>query len=327
MLNSLKIIVIIFLILFSIKSVALANITVSPEEILIERGWTKYVSFLLNNNGDADVHNVNISIEGYYNWLELQKNTINSIASNNYTELVTKVNVPSNTETGSYNFSLEIKTDEMSAEKNITVRVFEDTDALLLYQINGLRDDLSTLETQAQSMESSGTNMAGVKNILRQIRNSLDYAEANVTVKMYGNVTGNILSAQKLFIEAEYDLANPPKPAETGLLNFDLFPIELIALSSVIIASLLAIIIFLVRKNKISNRVRIPNLKLKEAIVENGKMKDLERDIEKTRESQRMIEEEYRNNIISKESYDELRLKYQQRLSELENEIKKARGY
>jgi hypothetical protein len=90
---------------------------------------------------------------------------------------------------------------------------------------------------------------------------------------------------------------------------------------------LLTALIYLVRKIKIENKVRLPNLRLKELIVENSRLKVLEQEIEKIKESQNIIEEESKESMISKESYDELKVKYQEKLLELESERKKVRGY
>jgi len=44
-----------------------------PEEVLIEKGWTKYISISISNSGDSDINNVNVFIEGVFpDWFEFQ---------------------------------------------------------------------------------------------------------------------------------------------------------------------------------------------------------------------------------------------------------------
>ena len=296
-----------------------------PEEILIEKGWMAYTNCEINNSGDSDLHNMIISVEGPYNWFEFQKNTTDIIPVNNTIEFTTKIYVPPETSIGSYNFSLKLKSNEMNAEKNFSVRVFETRDDLLLYQVNSLRGDLSDLEKEARSIENNGKNMTFAKGILDQISTKLDSAEEHITGKMYDNVTEDVRDAEKLFIEARFELSNSSRPSE--ILGIQLSPTILLIIAAIIIVLSIGVLTYLVRKNKIKNKVRTPNLKVKELVVDNQKIKELEQEIQKVKESQTMIEGEYRDNIISKESYDELKTKYQQKLMELESEIKKLRGY
>lgn len=324
-----KILIILFLLLLPLKVYALTNVTVDyPEEILIEKGWMGYADCIVNNTGDIDIHNVVVSVEGSYNWLEFQKSTADIITVSNATEFITKIYVPNETSIGSYNFSLELKSDEISIEKDFTVIVFETRDDLLLYQVRNLRSNLNDLKIEAGEVETTGKNVTFIRDILNQIKAKLDLSEEQITEKMYNNVTENIREAEKLFIMAEFELSNPSRSEETKpFLDINLSSNELLIFSSVGIILSLVALTYLVRKIKIQNKVRVPNLKVKELVVDNQKLKDLEQEIEKIRESQRMIEGEYRDNIISKESYDELRSKYQEKLLGLETEIKKVRGY
>jgi len=135
--------------------------------------------------------------------------------------------------------------------------------------------------------------------------------------------------------KAEYDISNPVPNSET-LAETETKKLENVTLMlkdfspyiySLSIILLVTSLIYLIRKIKIKNKVRVPNLGIKELVVENKRLNELEQEIGKTKESQSIIEEEYKNNVLSKESYDELRVKYQEKLLELETERKKLRGY
>ncbi len=110
---------------------------------------------------------------------------------------------------------------------------------------------------------------------------------------------------------------------EEGLTEKD-FLLYLAGIGIIILSTSL---ILLVRKVKRENKVRLPNLRLKERLIENRKLKEIELEIGKTIKSQELIEDEYRQKMISRESYKELRLKYQEKLLELEAKRKKLRGY
>ncbi len=277
------------------------------------------------------MHNVVISIGGSSNWFEFQNNKTDIIHVNEKKDFISKISVPYNTSIGSYKFSLNLNSNEIGYKKDFIVRVFGTREDLLLYKIQSLRNNLSELETKADEIETKGINLTSARNVFYQIKRKLDLAEEQVHNKMYAEVTGTIREVEKLFIEAEYDVFNPPKIKPEEIKKIELPSISskdvLLFSSGIGIVLLLISLIYLVRKVKKENKIRIPNLRLKELIIESKRLKELEEKIEKIKEAQEIIEEEYREKMISKESYDELRLKYQEKLLELEGERKKIRGY
>lgn len=313
--------------MFAVVAEASANMIVDyPEEILIESGWMGYANCIINNSGDADLHNVVISIGGSPNWFEFQKNTTDVISPNSTTEFIAKIYVPSEYSIGDYNFALEIKSYEVNFSKDFVVKVFGSRDNLLLYQIKNLRNNLSTLEEQTNKIGSTGKDVTFVRGIIDQIGSELNLTEGYVADKLYSNATESIKNAENLFIKANFELSNPSKIEEKPFLNsISSNDIMLFSLSGI---ALLAIaLVFFAGKLKLNNRVRIPNLKVKEVVVDNKKINELEQEIGKIKESQGMIEGEYKDNVISKDSYDELKSRYQQKLAQLESDIKKLRGY
>jgi hypothetical protein len=331
-------ILIIFLLVFSVNANAqtmikkdLTDITIEyQKEILIEKGWTKYISFSVNNSGDSDLYDINVFVDGIFpDWFEFQNNRVDVLKVGEKVEFVTKISVPYDIETGDYKFSLNIESNKINYKTDFTVRVFESREDVLLYQIQSLRDDLSELEKEADKIEASGLNLTSARDIFFQIKSDLDSAENQVHNKMYTDVTETIKDVENLFIKARFEVSNPhstPKEEPKNLIDISFQEIYFYS-SGIGVIILLISLIYLVRKVKIENKVRLPNLRLKELIIENRRLKELEREIEKTKESQKIIETEYKENMISKESYDELRLKYQERILELEAEKKKARGY
>lgn len=326
-----KILIIFLLLIFFTKAYASASVTIyCPEEILIEKGWTNFISFSVNNSGDVVLKNVSAYIDGTFSkWFEFQNNKIDALEVNKETDLVAKVSIPSEIAIGNYNFSFGVKSSDVSGKKDFTVRIFESRDDLLLYQIQNLKNNLSELEKEADRIESTGKNLTSARGILYQIRSELNMAKDQINNKQYTQVTETIRDVGKLFIEASFDISNPPGPIETkGNQNFDISSKDIFFISLGIgIVVLLIALIYLLRKIKIENKVRLPNLRLKELIVENKRLKEVEKEIEKTKEAQSIIEEESKENMISKESYDELKVKYQEKLLELEGERRKVRGY
>ncbi len=334
-----KILIIFFLLIFSIsvnaqiflEKIDLADMVVEyPEEVLIERGWiSPYFSVSVNNTGDSDLYNVVVFVEGKHSdWFEFRNNESSVIQREEKIEFVSKISVPYETPVESYDFSLNINSDEINYKTDFTVRVFASREDLLLYEVQVLKSDLNELESEANKIEVGGLNLSGVRNIFYEIRLALDLVEDQILNKMYNQVTESMREIEKLFIKARFEVENPSQLLfgdfeEEGLTEKD-FLLYLAGIGIIILSTSL---ILLVRKVKRENKVRLPNLRLKERLIENRKLKEIELEIGKTIKSQELIEDEYRQKMISRESYKELRLKYQEKLLELEAKRKKLRGY
>ncbi len=332
-----KISIMFFLLVLSVGSYALAEISVIyQKDLLIERGWVKYLSFIVENTGDVNLHKVNALIEGTYSdWFEFQENKADIILSGERKEFIAKVSVPYDINIGDYKFSLNVDSDETLFREDFTVRTFESEDGLMLYQINGFRARLSELEDEAIRVESDGNNLTSAKETLYQVKNSLDFAEEQVRNKMYIEATDSIREIEKMLKKAEYDISNPI-PNVDNAMGMGTEKIESISLLlkdfspylySISIILLVISIIYLIKKIQIKSKVRVPNLGIKEMVVDNKRLREVEQEIGKVKESQSIIEEEYKNSLVSKESYDELRVKYQETLLNLEAERKRLRGY
>lgn len=334
-----KISIIFFLLIFSVsvegqiilKKIDYANIVVDfPEEMLVEKGYIMNSIFSINNNGESNLYNVKISIEGNNSdWFELQTNKTDRIEINKTKEIMTKISIPKNILIGNYNFSLNIVSDELVYRKNFVIRVFESRDDILVYQVQGFRSDLNEMEEEAKKIEAKNVNLSYAEDIFYQIRSEINLADDQIRNKMYSQLTETIRNIEKLFIKVRFEISHPPNVTESkDTRSIDIFSKDnMILFLGVGIVMLLASLIYLVRKTKIENKVRIPNLRIKELIRESKKLKEIEDEINKMKESQGIIEEEYKESMISKESYEELRLKYQERLMELESERRKERGY
>ena len=326
------IILIIFLVLTSITTYSQTKLEVLqieyPEEVLIEKGWTKYISISINNTEfERDLYNVRLFIEGSFSdWFEFQKDEVNLIPKNKAETFIAKISIPYETEVGSYQFFLNIKSDEVSYKKEIVVRVFETRDDVFLYQIQVLRNKVVKLESDAYTIEKLGKDASTVRILIDGIKSSLDLAEQQLHDKMYNDVTETILDVQDQMKKVDFELLTAPVYEVEEENWWESREFLLISTGSLIIVLLLALV-YLVRKVKLKSRVSLPTLKIKELVIENKRLKELNIEIQKTRESENIIEEEYKQGLISKESYEELKLKYEEKILQLEEEIKKVRGY
>jgi len=295
------------------------EITDYVKEILIERGWIQYLSVKVKNSGDEDLHNVEISIDGEKSyWFEVQTNKTD-LSKNETATFMLKLYVPFDEEKGTYYFFLNAKSDETSTKKSFTTRVFTSRAEMILYQIQSLRDNINDLKESADEAEMGGKNVTSVKNLLSEAESLLDLAEDHVYNKMYDDATEKIREAENLIRKAEYELTIAPTIVTIPPLAI---PFEWI-LIIILIIIIIGILLFFILTRKKEGVRKVPGLKIKKLILETKEVKELEEEIESLREAEALLEEEYKEGLISKESYEELKSKYDEKILDIQSKTRK----
>jgi hypothetical protein len=309
------------------KNTNQANITVNcPSEVLIEKGWSNYVSFSFRNTGSTDLTGIGVYVDGVHrSWFDITNQT-STIKVGESTGILAKVLVPSDVAIGDYSFSLILESGQLDYANNFTLRIFNNRDDMMLYQIKVYEDRLAEMRAKVDSIDNSSLNMTYARSLFDQIDNETKLAEISVKTGNYVQATEYIREVDGLVIKASFEVSNPPVVEDTKSQQVPLDSI-LIYTPLAVIAFLLTMLIYLLRKTKIKNRVRIPNLRIREAVIDNKKLTQLESEIRKTLDSQMLLEDEYKQGLISKGSYDELKTQYQEKIVELGSRKKDLRGY
>ena len=120
--------------------------------------------------------------------------------------------------------------------------------------------------------------------------------------------------------KAEYDLSVATSVENTSqavTFSFSLEWILILALSIIIILLLLWFFVF--KKHKINKKIpgSIPGLKIKRFVLKKKDKKRSKNQIEDMEEAASLLEEEYREGLISKKSYEEMKTKYEEKILEL----------
>jgi hypothetical protein len=306
-----------------------SNISVDcPDQILIQRDWANYMSFSVNNSGRVDMNRVSIFADGRYaGWIDLQTGGITSIKAGEKRDFMAKILVPAETKIGDYNFTINVNSIQIDYSKDITLKVFNTRDDMLLYQIQEFADEVKSLRSQADDLEKNQTNMTYARSLLDQAGSEIRLSQDGVKTGAYSQVTQYMREIEQIMIKARFEISNPTALAKSST-QMNLPIQEIISYSPFALAALAVVALaYFFRKIKIKGIVRAPNLTLRQAVVDDKRVARLDMEIEQTKESQRLMAEEYSGGMISRESYDELRLKYQERLMSMEIERKKLRGY
>jgi hypothetical protein len=293
-----------------------------PKELLIERGWTNYFNVVVKNVGDSILNNVTVYFEGEFpQWLEVTTNKTDVLQISANSTFIVKLSIPPDAEAKSYSFILYAKSQEITNSETFILRVFESKTGMMLYQLQKLELEIDYIKLNATKVENSGKNVSGVMDILDEAKDYIDISKNYINNEKFQEATELMISIENLIKKANYDLSIAPSKASP--LNIDYsFSYDLL-----IIIPVVAVVALGFYALKLRSRASIkPPSNIRSTLLEMKKPDLLEDQLSEAENSKKLVEDEFKENLISKESYDELIEKYEKTISELKQEIEKKKA-
>jgi hypothetical protein len=292
-------------------------------EIEIERGWIGFLLATVKNTGEVDLSNITISIKGIDpSWVELPEKFDLKVGENKSISI--KFAVPINAISGNYEGNITVYSLDAKDEKKFLLRVFASKAELIYYQIQTLKQKLDELTNKTLQSEKEGKDVRIVKEMLDIARDKIALAEKYLDKKMYDDASDTIRIVKNYLDKAEFELqvAQPiVKPPYEAIVETVKKWFLLIILS--LTSGIVFIILILMRSKKYYEvKIEIPPSTLKKAIVGQITIQKLEREKEKIEKTLSILEKQYKEGLISKESYEELKTKSEELLSEIERKLK-----
>jgi hypothetical protein len=326
MVAKMKCLILILLLLLIFSSIVLAQgpeleITDYENEILAERGWIRYLNVKVKNIGETYLSDVEVFVEGQKSsWFETQTE-MTGISPNRTESFIIKMYIPSDEQKGRYDLTLAAKSGDTTVRESLTVRVFASRSEMVLYQIQGFKDRISELKSEADIAEEIGKNVEPTRELLIEAQSVLNGASGYVADGQYEEAANDIIDAENLIKKAEYELSIA---SAEDVITSEAIPIEWILIIALVIIILLMFTFFAFNRRRPSRRVpmvdfqrgpRIKSgLKIKKLLREGRMSKKAEEEISRLKEAESLLEEEYSEGLISKESYEELKAKYEEKI-------------
>ena len=293
------------------------EITEYENNILVEKGWIRYLSVEVKNVGDVYLNNVEIYVSGEKsNWFESQSEPT-SIAPNDTASLLLKLYVPLNEERGEYQFSLTASSEEASTSESFTVEIFTSKTEMLLDQIQNFREEINELKVEADDAEIRGKNVDSVKLMLLEAQSLVEAASNDVYNRLFDDATEKIRDVEILLKKAEYDLSVASDKPISQTMGFPFEWILIIALLIIIVSMFFWFFVF--RRHEKTRKVsgKVPGLKIKRLMMQEKEWREPVEEIKSLEEAKSLLEEEYREGLLSKESYEEMKSKYEEKILNL----------
>lgn len=299
------------------------EITIHPEEIEIERGWLDYMTVKVNNTGGTTLHDVYITLEDIpLDWVEISPEKVDLIIPTNFSEFSIKIAVPINAKSGNYLTKVKAIANETSAEESFIVRVFASRAELILYQIQTLKDKLEDLEQRTAEAENQKKNVTLVKSILTEARDRITSAEDYLDQKKYDEATNLVRNVRDLLARAEYELKVAKVIVAVPII--ELLPYWLLLITIILIV-IVVLILYMLRKTKTFGKLRVAVPEIRKMVLGKETLVDLRKEKEKINKMLSLLEKEYRQGIISKESYEELKKTNEEKLRGIEFKLGEER--
>lgn len=301
------------------------DLLVYNQELGIEKGWTGFLRIEVINSGNVKLHGVYIKIEGVYpGWVEIPKKfdlDINQTKASNI-----KFTIPENAKSGNYQGKIVVSSLEgVGDEKSFILRIFSSRAELIYYQIQTLKNRVNGITDEMFRAEEEGKDVEIVKKLLKNSTSSILIAENYLNNKLYDKASEVIVSIKSSLNKAEDELKNS-KPVNPSVYERIITTIQNLATPIIIITiSIFGVIAFVSVKRKsyqIKLPLKIPSSVLEKFVILPNRTNNLEKEKEKIEKILLLLEKEYREGIISKESYEELKNKNEERLFGIEKKIK-----
>lgn len=291
------------------------------EEVQVERGWVKYITITAKNVGEDFLNNVDISFEENQEWFEVRTNKTD-LSVGKSEDFLVKLFIPLDVESGIFYISFNLESDETTQTKPLKLQIFSSKTEMLLHLLNDLKTKLETLKADVDVAETTGKDVENIKVSLQGATSIIGTAEKYIMNQLFNDAVDKINNVEYLITEAEYELS----VAEDKKIEDETIKIDW---SLVIIILIVLVVVFISLRNKKLKGKRIGKVlkgsefKLKKFIKRGTRSPKIDNEIEELKESQALLDDEYKDKVISKESYDELSALNQQKILELEQKKKK----
>jgi hypothetical protein len=252
-------------------------------------------------------------------WYVTEPVNISILASGDSAIFTVQITVPKG-ETGDRQIIIVANSSEDSDEQDMLLRIFTSKKDLINFELARLRAKLEELRDRAEKAKETGFETKEIEDLLDDAEGEIKLAEGYLREELYDSALESIYTAWKYLEEAE-DLLNKMVVG---------FAIPWFVFLFIGIAVVIAILVFVLRrlyKNfKLLVRGRLSEARQAATTIRAGSLQveKLREEKSKTSRMLALLETQFRQGIISKEAYASLKTRSEQRLADLDKQIREA---
>ncbi len=311
------------------KEVSRINILEYPSDIGIESGWARYPIIKVKNIGNTILHNIKLLITGLpKSWFVIEPEIIESLKPNEVAIFSLRITIPSGEKTKEYPFKIIAISNETSDDKTGVLFVFSSREELLRYELDKVKKKYDDVKNKTDEAEKQGKDISAVRTLLDEAKKNIDEAEDLINKKDYDNALQKIIAASNLINRAREMLPKLPKATPMVLPGL---PVSRFLLILIILILVSTIIVFMIKKKIIDLSKLFKSSKNEAEMVaeaikkESPEKQSLLEEKERINKVIALLDSELKEGIISKESYEELKKRNQEKLEEIERRLEKMK--
>jgi uncharacterized membrane protein len=295
------------------------NITKIPDEIGVMAGLPRRFNIEVEAAGGT-VHNIWLGLEGVPDdWLIINPANISSLAAGESAIITVQITTERG-DSGERTVKAVAHSTESTDEEEFLLRIFTSKKDLINFELVRLKARLDELRDKAEQARESGFDTGEVDDLLDDAEREIKLAEGYLREGLYDAALDSVYAAWDLLDRAEKLLDR--------LLAGVAMPWWLLLI--VVFALVVAVLILLYRK--ISGNLRILlRGRLSEARQVAGTVKGAGLETERIREEKvktarmlALLESQFKQGIISREAYQSLKSRSEQRIAELDKKIRES---
>ncbi|MCK4714332.1 MAG: hypothetical protein KAT35_02065, partial [Candidatus Aenigmarchaeota archaeon] len=296
------------------------NITDVPDQVGAMVGLPKLFSIEVTAV-DGPLSNIWLEFRGMpADWIDvMEPANITSLGTGQNAVITVQITVPRG-ESGERNVKVIAHSTESTDEREFTLRIFTSRQDLINFELARLRAKLAELRDRSDSAAQAGFDTSKVDDLLDDAESEIRMAESYLRDELYDAALRSIYTAWKHLDDAE-DLLDKMVAG---------FAIPWWLLLIIAFAFIIVGVFFLYRKmsRKLSILVRG---RMSEARQVAGAVKgsgmgidNMRKEKAKTQRMMILLESQSKQGIISKEAYESLRKRSEQRMAEFDKKIREA---
>ncbi len=295
------------------------NITEAPDVIGAMVGLPKLFSIEVEAVG-GPVTGVELDFQGIpESWVTVEPVNLSRISSGGTAIFTVQLLVPRG-ESGDRKVKVVARSKESTDDSDFTLRIFTSRQDLISFELARLRAKLEELRERSRKAAEAGFDTGRVDDTLDDAEREIELAEQYLREELYDASLESVYTAWKLLDKAE-DLL------DLMLAGFSL-PWWLIVI--IIFALVTVVLFFLYRKISRNLSVMVRG-RLSEARQVAGTIKGSGAEVDSLRDEKarvtrmlKLLETQHKQGIISKEAYDSLRKRSEQRLGDIDKKIRQS---
>ena len=307
-----------------------------PDKMLIERGGVRYLIVKVKNTGNQDLSDLTAYIDGIpSSWAVPAE--LSQLSKGKTSTFLIKLNVPQNEKPREIKTFVKVVSDKVSAKKEFSIQVFQSKEELIKAVIDNTKNSLKELELKAAQIGQE-YNITKVVENMEQANDLIQLSEKNLD-------DGNLIKAMNFIEEAKntiergnYLLASGRKE-KVVVYKFP-FVQTATAVGGLLAFALVGVLLILLvhgnysRSKEISSikKVITPTIRVERGIKQKAINKEKVKTFIELKKSEiedlmDTLQTQFQRGLISAQTYEELKKKYEKDMLHIEEKTCKECGY